>query len=280
MFDKAKEKIKNWWANPYWAPVTEPLKYIGSAAYAPVSPFVSEIKHGWTDDSYKSRRNEKPKLVRILLELADGNNMGVNFVGSIGTGIGCLAAAFLAGAGAAAAGAAIPLIGLAAIAGGAVGVLATTPVVMSVLGLGGAIVGALATPYAVTMGGVKAFKHHQFQKTQAGLVQATPALQSAAPDTQEKAARIFTQLRDLPAELQAPVLKSLSESFAKTGTGAADSIMKSIEALPDADRKALVTELQKELATAFDAVATEQAQDSVVLQESASTMPALRFKKR
>src|SRR5262249_11283858 len=156
---------------------------------------------------------------------------------TLGAGLGAIAAGIGAGVAAGFAGLAWPIIGAASIAACGVGFVATPFLVMGALAFGGATVGLLGTPLGFVKGCMKAQRHRELLKPQGAVVQATPALQTAAPDAQETATRIFSQLRDLPAELQAPVLKSLSESFAATGNGAAESIMKSIDALPDADRK-------------------------------------------
>ncbi|TAL37312.1 MAG: hypothetical protein EPN97_05650 [Alphaproteobacteria bacterium] len=279
MLKAAAEKIKNWFNNPYWAPVTEPLKYIGSAAYTPNAPFIEEIKRGWKDSDYDSDRNKMPKLVRARAELSSSDNTGVAMTTDIGTVLGGLAAAVGAGVALGAAGVAWPVIALAAIAACGAGYVATVPLVMGALAFGGGVLGAVAAPFAIIKGCMKAYKHHEFSKTQGAVVQATPALKDVTEDAQNAATRIFQQVRDLPAEVQGPVIKSLGDKFAASGVGAAEKFMKQIEALPDADREAVVAELRKTLAPVFEAVAEKEANDSITLQKDAMTMSPIRLKK-
>ena len=281
MFAKAQEKIKNWWANPSWAPLTEPLKYIAGAACAPNANFIKGMRRAANDENYYGDDKKKPVLARMFKEWsADIDQLGTWLSSTIGAVCGGIAAASVAGVAAASAGAAWPLISAAAIVGCGAGFVATPFIIMGALAFGGATLGAVASPWAIGKGIIKAVKHRQFQKTQAAVVQATPPLQAAGPDARETATRIFTTLRDLPADIQGPVLKSLAEKFAASGNGAADQIMKAVEALPDAEREALVKNLRSVLAPSFEAVADKEAGDSVILQKDASTMPTLRLKSR
>lgn len=279
MLRTAGQKIRDWWHNPYWAPITEPLKYIGKAAYTPISSFVEDIHKAIDDDNYYGNDKSKPVLARVFKEFANVDHFGVWISGTAGAALGGLAAAVGAGAAAAAAGVSWPLITAAAISSCAIGFVATPFLIMGALAFGGAVVGAVAAPAGLVSGGIKAYKHHQFQKTQAAVAQAIPSLQQEAPDVREAAARIFESLRDLPAGIQGPLLKSLSEKFAASGHGAAERIMKAIEALPDAEREALVKGLRTTLAPVFDAVAQQEANASVTLQNDALTMSPLKLKR-
>jgi hypothetical protein len=281
MFDKAQEKIKSWWANPYWAPLTEPLRMIGRGAYAPNKGFVAAIRHGMDDSNYYGDKLDEPKFMRAFKEMWDTDSgLAACASSTMGSAVAGIAGGIAAGIGISMLGHGALVIGAGAVAATAASAVAFPFLVMGALAFAGASIAAIASPWGIGKGVVKAIKHHQFQKTQAAVVQATPALQSAGPDARENATKIYSMLRDLPADVQGPVLKSLSESFAATGNGAADRIMKSIEALPDAERTALVTQIRNDLAPVFEAVATAQAQESVTLQETATTMPALRFKNK
>ena len=279
MFEQAREKLNSWWNNPLWAPVTEPLRVIGNAAYAPNKGFIDGIRAGLDDDNcYRESEKNKPKLLRIFSAWGSDNHGAAPFFTNIGAFIAGIAGGIGGGVALGMSGFGVPAIIAGGVAAAALSGVVFPFAVITAVAFGGAAVGAVCSPWAIGKGIVKAVKHHQFQKTQGAVVQATPVLQTAGPDVQEAATQIFSQLRDLPADIQGPVLKSLGEKFAKTGTGASDTIMKAIEAMPDADREALVKSLRTTLASSFDAVATKEAGDSIVLQKDAATMPKLKLK--
>jgi hypothetical protein len=277
---KFQGKVKNWWNNPYWAPVTEPLRMIGRAAYAPNINFIKGVRKGLEEpDSYSGESN-KPALVRIYKAWDVGCGMAPDFTAKFGGVIGGIAGGIGAGAGLYALGCGAVTIGLGVVAGICMSVVATPFAVMAAMAFGGACIGLVASPYGVAKGAIKAFNHPPLQKTQAAVVQATPALQPAAPEVQATAAKIYQQLCDMPAELQAPVLKSLAEKFALSGSGAAERVMKAIDAMPETERGALVRDIQAKLSTTFETVAANDAEQAITLQHDSPTMPTLRLKTR
>ncbi len=277
MFDKAKEKITSWWNNPYWAPVTEPLKMIGAAAYAPNGQFVECIRSG-IEARYGNE--DSLALVRIFKEFWDADNILPVGISTIGAGIAGIAAGISAGIAIGSAGMGAFALGAGAVIAAGAAAIATPFAFMGVLAFAGASLAAICSPYGLAKGGVKALKYRAAQKTQAAAVQAMPAVKNAAPDIQETAAQLYKSLRDMPAEIRAPVLKDLSEKFAASGTGTAQSVMKAVDAMPEAERKALVKELQAKLSATFDAVANDEANQSVTLQQPAATMPTIKLKTR
>jgi hypothetical protein len=277
MFDKAKEKITSWWNNPYWAPVTEPLKMIGAAAYAPNKQFVACIKDGM---EARYGNDDTPALARIFKEFWDIDNVLPWLSGTVGAGAAAIVAGVCAGIGISGAGMGALAIGAGAVVAAGAAAIATPFAVMGVLAFAGASLAAICLPYGLARGCVKALKYRTEQKTQAAAVQAVPAVKNAAPDIRKTATQLYKTLRDMPAEIQAPVLKDLSEKFAASGTGAAQSVMKAIDAMPEAERAALVKELQTKLSATFDAVANDEAKQSVTLQQPAPTMHTIKLKTR
>jgi hypothetical protein len=275
MFNKAKEKIVNWWKNPYWAPVTEPLKMVASAAYAPNKGFVECIEYAMKDDN-----KDSPALARIFSAFRNVSygNMVTFLSSTILAGVAGIAGGLVAGALISYAGMGVLAIGAGAVTAAAAAAIATPFAIMGVIGFAGASLAAVCSPYGMARGCFKAFKHHQQQKTQAAAIQAIPAVKNAAPDVQETATQLYKSLRDMPAEMQAPVLKSLSEKFARTGTGTAQSVINAIDAMPEADRMALVRDLQTKLSTTFETVANSNAEQAITLQKSATTMPTIKLK--
>lgn len=138
----------------------------------------------------------------------------------------------------------------------------------------------LGSPYGVAKGCIKAFKFHQAQQAQAAVAQVVPALKQAAPDAKETAAALFRSLSSLPQGLRGPVVKSLAEQFSGGLTGDADRVMQAVDAMPEADREALVRKLQDKLKPTFEAVAANDAQASITLQQDAPAMHALKLKPR
>lgn len=75
------DKLKKFWNNPYWAPVTEPMKNVAKITYAPLGDFIDEVKRGWDKDrDYRGGT----RLGRIMSNLSDSTHAGTFFISLVG----------------------------------------------------------------------------------------------------------------------------------------------------------------------------------------------------
>ncbi|MDE1153931.1 MAG: hypothetical protein PW788_15475 [Micavibrio sp.] len=272
-FAAVAQKIKNVWNKPALAPLTEPLKIIGKTALFPISQFVD----GFKDAAENYFKSDEPFAKRLLNEWMSVDRIVTGLTCTFGAGIGGVAAGIITGVTLGASGAGFVSTGLSAIAALGIGVVATPLAIIGTLALAGATVGALALPYGIGSGCVKAYKDYKLQKTTGAVVAAVPALQTQSLDDKQTAAEIFTKVRSLSADVQAPVMKALNESFTAGTRGVADKISLAIDALPDEERRKLVHHLQSKLAAEFAAVAEDNAENATELKRRIKPLETVRF---
>ncbi|MEZ0262859.1 MAG: hypothetical protein ACAH80_17775 [Alphaproteobacteria bacterium] len=273
-------KLKQLWNSPYLAPLTEPLRKIGLFATVPLRDFGACLREalGSTED--------KPLMARLFKELNGSGNHYTEGYTAIMLWVGMIAG----GAGAAAGG----FFGATALGGGYVagaitglaltgtGVMLGPFLAAGIVAAAGAVVGLALCPVPGFLEGCyKLSRHRKLGAAQATVTQAAPQLKQEDETVQRKAAELFEKVQSLPAATQGAVLKAMNDKFAATGQVDADKLLNAISALPAADQQTLVKTLrQTTLAEAFDAVAKQEAGDSVVLQKTVTTGGTLKLKKQ
>jgi hypothetical protein len=271
------EKIKNFWANPYYAPLTEPLKNVDRTVEKSVSGYTEAIKEAFNDKYLTSYERDKSRISRIYANITadDGNAFGLmNGVAMvIGGAVAGLTAGGFTWAGMAASGIAakIGAVAAAGIAAATVGAMATPLVLVAGIAAGAVVVGAvIGVVPGLIDGTVKAYKHHHALKNPPP--PAAPAAAAAQPTVQqiqnETISRMVRDFAGLPLDAQSKVIEHLRQ--AGKGYTAPENIIKAVEALDDNQRVAFVEALEKKLGSAFDAVAQKKAAEAGVLDEDIS----------
>jgi hypothetical protein len=273
-------KLKELWNNPYLAPLTEPLRKIGLFATVPLRNFGECVREALesTDD--------KPLMARLFSELSNNGKsyayegtVAMLWIGMVAGGVGAAAGGFF---GTMALGGGYVAAGIAAIAVTGTGVMMGPFLAAGVVALAGTVAGLALCPVPGFLEGCyKLSRHRKLGTAQTAVTQAAPQLKQQDESVQRKAAELFEKVQSLPTASQGPVLKAMNDKFAAAGQGDADKLLNAIAALPDADQQALVKTLrQTTLADAFDAVARQEAGDSIVLQKTVTTGGTLKLKKQ
>ncbi|MEZ0260200.1 MAG: hypothetical protein ACAH80_04280 [Alphaproteobacteria bacterium] len=272
MFQKLKTGLKDFWVNPYAAPLTEAVKGVIHYARMPINKFIKGCAHASDDNNYKydTEGKAKSKMAR-LMDLAEKYESGMGFIVIGGAVVGALA---FGGAGVAAG---IVLMG---------GVVGKT-VMATVLGLALCGVGYATGPYiaagiAATAGGMvglglgmvpgfikgckNILQHHKDLKTQGAVAAALPKSQAQDAELTKNLAAVMQHFNNLPKEHKGPFVRMMNDKHAQAATAPADKILAQIDAMPEQDRDALLRSLRDRLKEDFSEVAQKDADDSVVLQ--------------
>lgn len=273
-------KLKELWNNPYLAPLTEPLRKIGLFATVPIRNFGESFKEAL--ESTKDR----PLIARLFDELSNNGKtyahegtVAMLWIGMIAGGAGAAAGGFF---GTMALGGGYIAAGAVALAVTGTGAMLGPFLAAGIVALAGTIAGLALCPVPGFLEGCyKLSRHRKLGAAQAAMTQAAPQLKNEDEAVQRKAAELFEKVQALPAATQGAVLKAMNDKFAATGQVDADKLLNAISALPAADQQALVKTLrQTTLADAFDAVAKQEAGDSIVLQKTVTTGGTLKLKKQ
>ena len=274
------QKLKNFWNNPYSAPLTDPLRNVGSTVAKAVSGYTEAVREAF-DDSYipynQQGKSRAGRIYKNILDRHDGfellNGIGV-VLGGLAAGGGAGVVAFNGVAGGIAA--KVAAAAVSGIAGGALGVVAA-PVVLAVgIAAGAVVVGTvLGVVPGVIGGAAKAIKHHKGLKNPAPATPPVPAQQQGQSQTLSRIVADFTQL---DGQGQRKVLERLEMHANLTPQ---EKIFGAVEKLSEAQRIALIEALEQKLGSAFDAVARKKAAEAGVLDEDISVQPiSTKLKRR
>ncbi len=271
-----RQKLKNFWENPYAAPLTDPLRNIGKTVAGFVAPYTNALRNTANPTYFDE---DKTPIGRFLSSLLGVHNsfltVVTNFValaaGAFGAGsIGGVAAySGLAGAGAAAQWGGAVASGLAA---GAVGFMAAPVAMVAVTAFVGIVVGTVTggVPGLVS-GTARALKHHHALKNPP-----PPAPAAASPTAQqisdETVQRIMKDFRTLPPTRQREVFDA-AEHVLGLGGELEARVLNAIDKMDPAQRAMLAEKLEEKLADAFAVVASKKAAEAGVLDEDVTVKP-------
>jgi hypothetical protein len=273
------QKMKNFWANPYAAPLTGAVGGIIEYARKPINNFIKGCEYAFDDNNYRYDDEQRGKMSR-LFDRAEKYESGFGIIAVGGSVVGTLA---FGGAGIAA--------GIALAGGVAAKVAAAT-----VLGFAFAGVGAVAGPFIVagvfaTAGAMvglgigmvpgffkgckTALQHHKDLKTQEAVASALPKAQAQDAELTKNLAAVMQHFNNLPKEHKASFVRMMNEKYEQAAPGAqAGKALALIDAMPEKDREIFVRALRERLNDDFNAVA----QKDVVLQAPVATIGTIKLK--
>lgn len=246
MFQKLEMLVKH----PYAAPIVETVKGISRIAYAPVSGFFQDAKRGWDRAEDNSSR-----ILGIYKGIFDGYNDGSGFIGFVGSLLSAASLAIAGGTAVASGGGGIAAIVGASVAGVGVGAAVGPFVAAGVIMLAAASIGSV-------IGGVPGLVHGvskviDYRKNRAAYDQALQMLPQKSAD--EKLARriapALAAFNELSRDDREPFVRALNDSYENAVYGRSEKIMKSVETLPESERKGLARKLKETLSAEFDDVA-------------------------
>jgi hypothetical protein len=282
-------KLKEFFENPYWAPVTQPLKNIAAFAYTPIRDFTKAVSVGWQQKSVKysySNGKEGSRLGNIFANLLDGgfHTMCMGLCG------------FLLGAGAAGISTGIAVYGGMAGAGLFGQIAATTLTSIAAAGIGavagpflfagavafaGAVVGlSLGAVPGVVSGTMKAFKHRSDVKNKVAVAAKLPAPQAQNGETLERISALIRDFNRLPKEERTSVVKMLNEEFTAATYNKSQEILENIDTLPQAEKEQFVRGLRGKMADMFEKVAVKDAEDAITLDDTFAVDKPLKIVRR
>ena len=278
------QKLKDFWQNPYAAPLTEPLRNIGETIAGFVKPY-TEAFEAAKDSSYYTR--DTTPTGRFLSSIFDVSNsfftVASSFVAfAAGTvvagGVGGMAAySGLAGTGAAVQWGGAAVAGLAA---GSAGFVAAPVAVVAVTAFVGAVVGAVIGGVPGVIKGTQiALKHHHDLKNPPPAPAAAPAASPVAT-LKETTAIMRAEFKKLNAADKNLVLGILEDDVDQT-TSLQARVLRNVGKMNEAQRTALAEVLDEQLADAFSAVASKKAAEAGVLDEDVTVKPiATKLRRR
>ncbi|HRI76862.1 MAG TPA: hypothetical protein PLX33_07735 [Alphaproteobacteria bacterium] len=280
------QKIKDFWNNPYAAPLTQPLRNIGNAVAKSVSLYTYAVKNAFDDRYLSEYEKKKSRFARIFSNLyrdeifAIGNGLAAVIVGgAAATAAGVATFGSMAAAGAAAK---IAATGVAAVAAGTVGIVAAPVLTVAVVGAVAVVAGTVLGGVPGIVGGaVKAYKHHQNLKNPPPAPAQAAAAQPTAKAIQDATVlRICDDFRTLPAQTQQAVIERLERSASAPQTPQ-QKMIKAIDGMTEEQRVTLAEMLEEKLASAFDTVASKRAAEAGTLDEDISVKPiATKLRRR
>ncbi|MFN7114943.1 MAG: hypothetical protein ACK4PK_11370 [Alphaproteobacteria bacterium] len=287
------EKIKNIWANPYYAPLTEPLGNVGRTVRKSISLYLDAAYEGFRaptehQKKYSPRYYEQPRLKRVLGELMDdAHGDGWPLLNGLGMVIGG-AVAGIAGAvpvwgamGGAGMLAQVLVAGAAGVAAGTLGVMAAPVVLATTIAAGAAIVGVVTGVVPGLIGGtMKAIKHHKDLKNPPPPA-ATPAI-AAVLSAQQSQNLLREQIKKdfdgLDKQNQRRVILELERATALTPQ---EKVLAAVHTLSEDQRISLLEAMEQKIGSAFDAVARKKAAEAAALEGDISVQPiATKLKRR
>ncbi|MDP2205488.1 MAG: hypothetical protein Q8K65_04210 [Alphaproteobacteria bacterium] len=275
------EKIKSFWVDPYYAPLTEPLRNVGNTVAKAVGRYTDAVEEAYDDRHYYGR--DKSRISRIYSNILDEGLSGfglMNLVSMIGGALvagGAAAGATATGMAASGMAAKIGMAAVAGIAAGTVGAMAAPIVLATVVAAGAVVVGAVIGVVPGVIGGtVTALKHHKTLKNP------PPAPAAAPPSAQyaqnETRAQIRGDFDRLDIHNQRSMILELERVASLTPQ---EKVMGAINTLSETQRVALLEEMEQKIGTAFDAVARKKAAAAAALDEDISVQPiAVKLKRR
>lgn len=284
------QKLKDFWANPYAAPLTKPLENIAMTVLTATGGYVDAVI-GAFDDKYRTQRElERSRISRIYGNIFDGDSEGFNVLNGVSAVIAAAGAGITAGvstwSGLAGAGVVAKVVaaGAAGVAVGTVGALAAPIVLATTIASVALVVGTVIGVVPGVIGGTaQAIKHHkQLKNPPPAPAAAAPA--APTPTAQqlhdEATARIQRDFWTLPQHLQQALLERL-EKTAGYPRGAQDRVFRTIDAMDETQRIALAEALETKLGSAFDAVASKRAAEAGALDEDIAIKPiATKLRRR
>ena len=284
------QKLKDFWANPYAAPLTKPLENIAMTVLTATGSYVDAVMDAFNDKYLTQSERERSRISRIYRNIFDGDSEGMSLVNGIGGVLAGLGAGIAAGVGTwsglAGAGvvAQVAATGAAGIAAATVGALAAPIVLATAIASAALVVGTVIGVVPGVIGGTaQAIKHHkQLKNPPPAPAAAAPA--APTPTAQqlhdEATARIQRDFWTLPQHMQQALLERL-EKTAGYPRGAQDRVFRAIDAMDETQRIALAEALETKLGSAFDAVASKRAAEAGALDEDIAVKPiATKLRRR
>jgi hypothetical protein len=278
----------NFWDNPYWAPLSEPLKNVGRITAAPLREFAEGVRKGWNGNTYDDDQS-KSRVLRIFKEVTSTYG-GTEFMSGIGVIVTGLAAAITGGIGGWTATAGLGVaaqVGTAAVAAigvGAMGVVAGPFVSAAILGAGSFVVGcALGIVPGVIGGTVKAAKHYIKMKNAPAVAAASAAVAATVPTqspaqaqtTNERVDRIVQEFKSLPRASYKALFEELEKLADDPAQTPVQRVLGNVERMNEQDRVALIEKLQQKLSSEFGTVAHKQA--AAAADDEIEVLPKIRF---
>jgi hypothetical protein len=285
MLEKLKKSLKDFWANPYVAPLTQAVGGVLHCAHKPIRHFTEGVARAFDDETYKWDREwlESSKMSRFFHE-ANKYDSGFGFIAVAGAVVGGLA---FAGGGA--------LAG-AAIMGGLAGKITAAVV----LGLACSGVGAVAGPFIMagvvaTVGGIvglgiglvpgffkgcgTAVNHFKERKIRAEIQKSLPPRQAQDEALAENLAKVMQEFNKLPKEHRAAFVRMMNECYDKEASGNQFSkAQAALDAMPEDHRENFIRSLKERMKDEFAAVADKDAASSVVLQTPVAASGTIKLK--
>lgn len=221
------QKLKNFWSNPYSAPLVDPLRNIGSTVAKAVSGYTEPIRKAFDDEFIPYGQRGKSRAARAYENLMDDSwypvygGMGMVF-GGFASACGGGIVAFNAVAGGLAT--KIAATAVAGIAAGTLGAVAVPAVLAVGIAAGAVIVGTvLGVVPGVISGTAKAAKHHKALKNPPPAPAPAPAQKTVQDQTQQ---RIIKDFEVLDRQGQREVIEALEQKIG----GAFDAVAKAADA--------------------------------------------------
>jgi len=284
------QKLKDFWANPYAAPLIKPLENIAMTVLTATGGYVDAVMAAFDDKYLTQSELERSRISRIYGNIFDSDSEGFNFLNGVSAVIAAAGAGITAGvstwSGLAGAGvvAKVAAAGAAGVAVGTVGALAAPIVLATTIASVALVVGTVIGVVPGVIGGTaQAIKHHkQLKNPPPAPAAAAPA--APTPTAQqlhdEATARIQRDFWTLPQHMQQALLERL-EKTAGYPRGVQDRVFRAIDAMDETQRIALAEALETKLGSAFDAVASKRAAEAGALDEDIAVKPiATKLRRR
>ncbi|MBW7911347.1 MAG: hypothetical protein H3C49_08790 [Alphaproteobacteria bacterium] len=285
------QKIKDFWNNPYAAPLTKPLDNIAMTVLTATGGYVEAVMDAFNDKYLTQSERERSRISRIYGNIFGNDSEGFSFLNGLGAVVAAAAAGITAGVstwtGLAGAGviAKVAAAGAAGVAVGTVGALAAPIVLATAIASVALVVGTVIGVVPGVIGGTaQALKHHKQLKNPAPApapAQTVAAVQPSAKAMQDATVlRICDDFRTLPAQTQQAVIERLERSASAPQTPQ-QKMIKAIDNMTEEQRVTLAEMLEEKLATAFDTVASKRAAEAGTLDEDISVKPiATKLRRR
>lgn len=274
------QKLKDFWANPYAAPLTKPLENIAMTVLTATGSYVDAVMDAFNDKYLTQSERERSRISRIYRNIFDGDSEGMSLVNGIGGALAGLGAGIAAGVGTwsglAGAGvvAQVAATGAAGIAAATVGALAAPVVLATTIAAAAVVVGVVVGVVPGVIGGTaQALKHHkQLKNPPPAPAQPAAVPPSAKAIEDETVLRICKDFSTLPAQTQQALIDRLERSASSPQTPQ-QKMMKDIDRMTGEQRVTLAEMLEEKLANEFDAVASKRAAEAGALDEDIAIKP-------
>lgn len=276
-----REKISKIWSNPYAAPLTEPLKNIGSTTASFLSSYTEAVKDARNDRYLTEAEKKKSRYMRFFANLFSLKNpltllnvAGFVLSGSVGASFGGFTTyGALAGSSTLLQTAATAA---AAITAGTIGGVVVAPLMlMTTVGVAGLAAGVVVGGVPGVIKGVaKAYKEYASPQNNLNSANSAAFAASApAASTQTPAQEILSKFFNLPREQREALFEDIEKGLADTVKSKEKRILSQIVKLDENQRIALIEALQTQLGGSFDAVAMRRATEAGQLGADVSVKP-------